>query len=101
VTFLIWSIEHGGWWRPGGYGYTLNVAEAGRYAFPETLTILARANFVKVNECAIPLEAVGRSPLPDRLIAVLRQEVRNGAGHDCEEWMEDGRCQLCDRENEG
>jgi co-chaperonin GroES (HSP10) len=56
--YLIWSIEHGMWWRPGRCGYTLSLAEAGRYSFVEATEILARANFVRVNECTIPAECV-------------------------------------------
>lgn len=30
--FLIWSNEHGAWWKPGSHGYTLDHREAGRYS---------------------------------------------------------------------
>jgi hypothetical protein len=30
--YLIWSNEHRGWWRSGGWGYTPNLAEAGRFS---------------------------------------------------------------------
>lgn len=29
---LIWSMEHGAWWRPDSCGYTANLLEAGLYA---------------------------------------------------------------------
>jgi hypothetical protein len=57
--FVIWSIEHEAWWRPGWAGYTPVLAEAGRYDQAEADEILARANFVRVNECAIPLTSIG------------------------------------------
>lgn len=31
ARWLIWSHEHGAWWRPHSRGYTTAVAEAGRY----------------------------------------------------------------------
>ena len=33
-TYLIWSFQHAGWWRPGSAGYTegyWSVDEAGHY----------------------------------------------------------------------
>ena len=30
-TFLVWSNEHGLWWRANGNGYTSIIEEAGRY----------------------------------------------------------------------
>lgn len=70
-VFVIWSIEHDAWWRPGRCGYTRNLRDAGRYDFKEADEILGRANFVKVNECAIPVNCLesGRSdsrPIPGR-----------------------------------
>jgi hypothetical protein len=55
---LIWSIEHQRWWRPGRLGYTGDLAEAGHYRADEAAAILARANLVAVQECAIPLACV-------------------------------------------
>src|SRR5262245_37370634 len=40
-------------------------------------------------------------PLPFHAHEILpwaRQSVANGAGHDCGEWVREGRCMLCDRE---
>ena len=31
IKFLIWSNQHGGWWAPGGRGYTLDIGAAGRF----------------------------------------------------------------------
>lgn len=56
--FLIWSIEHTAWWRPGRCGYTIHLAEAGRYSRAEAADIVKDANIASFNECAIPLELV-------------------------------------------
>ena len=62
--FLIWSIEHTAWWRPGWSGYTTSLAEAGRYSRQEADAILRQANYVTVNECRVPLSAVEREDTP-------------------------------------
>lgn len=38
-TFLIWSTEHGAWWRPGSRGYTNKASEAGRWLHDEAMEI--------------------------------------------------------------
>lgn len=65
AEYLIWSIEHDAWWRPGRTGYTRTLSEAGRYSFIEAIQILQRANVVKVKECLIPREALGLGAEPD------------------------------------
>lgn len=30
-VYLVWSNEHRGWWKAGGWGYTTRLAEAGRF----------------------------------------------------------------------
>ncbi len=59
--WLIWSIEHDGWWGPDARGYTINRSEAGRYGYSEASEIVRRANgnfaigdYQKPNECMIP-----------------------------------------------
>jgi hypothetical protein len=47
--WLIWSIEHNSWWKPGGRGYTIYRELAGEYGFTEACEIVAQAN--------IPLDA--------------------------------------------
>jgi len=37
--YLIWSNEHRGWWKPGGYGYASGLAYAGRYSRDNALRI--------------------------------------------------------------
>lgn len=56
--FVIWSIEHDAWWRPGKCGYTCKLEEAGRYAREEAAAIVEGANIVSFNECMIPIECV-------------------------------------------
>jgi hypothetical protein len=41
---LIWSEEHGAWWKPGRIGYTRSIREAGRYSFDEAAEIVDTAN---------------------------------------------------------
>jgi hypothetical protein len=58
--FLIWSMEHGAWWRPGRVGYTEKLADAGQYSRAEACEIVARANYPPgvCHECMIPLSAL-------------------------------------------
>lgn len=58
--YLIWSIEHGMWWRPNRAGYTIRVAEAGRYTLAEATEIVDDANGEGrlCHECIIPVEAI-------------------------------------------
>jgi hypothetical protein len=42
--YLIWSFEHGGWWGPGGMGYTWEFSAAGRYSGAEAREIVLKAN---------------------------------------------------------
>jgi hypothetical protein len=57
--FVIWSIEHTAWWRPGRWGYALSLEYAGRYTRTEAEAIVADANIVSFNECMIPVRALG------------------------------------------
>jgi hypothetical protein len=55
--WVVWSFEHAGWWRSGGWGYTPDLAEAGHFTEAEALRIEADANrYARVrNEQAMPL----------------------------------------------
>lgn len=35
--WLVWSNEHGAWWRADRSGYTGSITEAGRYTFDEAV----------------------------------------------------------------
>ena len=55
IPWLIWSNEHGKWWRSGGRGYTSVIGEAGRYMRRAANQILRDSNFAPgvVNEVAV------------------------------------------------
>jgi hypothetical protein len=53
--WLIWSIEHGMWWKAGQWGYTKKRSEAGRYSFDEACGIVYSSNKYKRD---IPDEAM-------------------------------------------
>jgi hypothetical protein len=42
--YLIWSEEHGAWWRPCSAGYTPSMAKAGRYSHKDAQAIVDSAN---------------------------------------------------------
>ncbi|HEX3523923.1 MAG TPA: hypothetical protein VHT52_17785 [Stellaceae bacterium] len=44
-TYLVWSNEHGAWWRAGEMGYSRNLADAGRYTREHALAICRNAIF--------------------------------------------------------
>lgn len=39
--FYIWSFEHRGWWKAGGWGYTKTLADAGTFTAEQAVEILA------------------------------------------------------------
>lgn len=43
TVFLIWSHEHGMWWRPNSAGYTNYVHEAGQYTEDESADFCSAA----------------------------------------------------------
>jgi hypothetical protein len=59
--YLVWSHEHGAWWRPGGLGYTPRLSEAGRFSRADALMICANA---------IPGTAARKGWLPELPIAL-------------------------------
>src|SRR5438105_12624457 len=63
-TYVIWSIEHTAWWRPGQWGYADTLAGAGRYSRADAETIVARANIRAFHECMIPVAALALT-IPD------------------------------------
>ena len=36
--YLVWSNEHGAWWRTHAHGYTLHLKEAGRFTRKEAIS---------------------------------------------------------------
>ncbi len=53
--WLIWSIEHEGWWKAGWNGYTKFRTEAGVYSYEEAYKIVKGAN---INDNDVPNEAM-------------------------------------------
>lgn len=43
MNWLIWSNQHGMWWRPEERGYTQVIEEAGRYEYQRAKEIVAQA----------------------------------------------------------
>jgi hypothetical protein len=58
MNWVVWSEEHGAWWRFGNYGYTRSLFHAGRYSETEAKAIADRANRYlsggQINEVAMP-----------------------------------------------
>jgi hypothetical protein len=55
LDYVIWSFEHDAWWRPGGWGYTNHLAEAGRYTADDATRIVRKANVCTIHEQAFPV----------------------------------------------
>ena len=69
TTHLIYSHEHGAWWRPRRLGYTSVLAEAGHYSAADAERIVADAAYgwhgalppeVAIAATGDPLEAAAR-----------------------------------------
>lgn len=45
TTYLVWSNEHGAWWRPGGHGYTQQLDDAGRFTPERAAAIVVDAGY--------------------------------------------------------
>lgn len=61
--YVIWSEEHGAWWRPGRHGYTRELSKAGRYSKADADQIVANKHlpsFVPFDEVAFPAPAEGQ-----------------------------------------
>jgi hypothetical protein len=43
-SWVIWSEEHGAWWKAHSTGYTRQLSEAGRYEAAKAEEIVTRAN---------------------------------------------------------
>lgn len=42
-TYLVWSIEHNAWWKPGGWGYCTGLRGAGHFTREQALEICGNA----------------------------------------------------------
>jgi hypothetical protein len=84
VLHVIWSIEHRGWWKPGGWGYTPTLQHAGRYTQAEAARIVAKANIVRVEEFAVPLTEAARwlaaLPPAEKWVRIAPGVYDDGAG---------------------
>ncbi len=54
--YLVWSHEHGAWWRPESRGYTTEFDAAGRYPRCEAIKI-----------CALSRDGWGNAGVPSEL----------------------------------
>lgn len=61
--YVVWSMEHQGWWPRSRRGYVETLDQAGRFSETEAAEIVAHANIVKCHEAMIPIEAL--SAIPD------------------------------------
>lgn len=43
IHYLLWSNKHRMWWRPAGYGYTEEIAEAGAFTEGEAVDAVVRS----------------------------------------------------------
>jgi hypothetical protein len=41
--YLVWSNEHGGWWKAGGWGYSTGLNEAGHFSRDQAIRICRNA----------------------------------------------------------
>jgi hypothetical protein len=54
--YLIWSNEHVAWWRPESCGYTVSIADAGRYSRDDAMKICKGANYGFMQDTENPNE---------------------------------------------
>jgi hypothetical protein len=73
-AYVIWSIEHQAWWRPGWMGYCVSLHDAGLYTQREAAEILSRANLVAFHEAMIPVTALGAAP---ELLQLVREALQH------------------------
>lgn len=67
--YLIWSHEHGAWWKPNSLGYTTNISRAGVYSRDDATDIVRRAT---IDWTRAPNEVpVAVSDLPDDALRLL------------------------------
>ncbi len=73
TKWLIWSIEHGAWWRAGERGYTLHREEAGEYSFEDAVRIVQGAN---IGERDVPNEAMILLQQSAHIVGQASEDIR-------------------------
>lgn len=58
--WLVWSVEHGAWWRGNRNGYASRVTEAGRFSFEQASEICRDANMFFQRHSNWPYETMVR-----------------------------------------
>ncbi len=58
TKWLVWSIQHGAWWRSGNQGYTGDIRFAGRYDYDEAFRIVEEANKFRLEKGLSPDETM-------------------------------------------
>jgi hypothetical protein len=81
-AYVIWSFEHEAWWRPGRWGYTRELAEAGHYTQAEAAQIVVNANChsPQCNETMLLLSEAQASGSPARYLVVPEHNLHGGPG---------------------
>jgi hypothetical protein len=67
MEYVIWSVEHHAWWRPGRTGTCVNLLDAGRFPKDDAERIVHRANVAGLHEVAIPTWAFEAPEAPPSL----------------------------------
>ncbi len=87
-AYLIYSHEHGAWWRPRRLGYTGAIAEAGHYSAEEAEQICADAAYgwrgglpPEVMIAATPDVAVAAQRVGDATQSALKTKAERGERH--------------------
>jgi hypothetical protein len=80
--YVIWSFEHDAWWRPGSWGYTRELAEAGHYMKAAAAAIVMNANSYspQCNETMLLLNEAQASGPPPRYLVVPEHNQHGGPG---------------------
>jgi hypothetical protein len=58
--YLVWSVEHCAWWKPGGWGYTTATHAAGRFTYEQACEILRDAHHAVVPTQEVAVVAPSR-----------------------------------------
>jgi len=58
TKYLIWSVEHNGWWKQSQYGYSDDLSEAGLFSKEKAKEIIDNANRFHLEDVMIPNSAI-------------------------------------------